>query len=81
MEENFDLGDRVIYSSHFLVSIGCSATDPLWRTKGTVLKGKTPFGWVTVQWDGDPNPMRVNHNNITRPGTAKSIDLPVWYKP
>lgn len=47
-------GDRVCYTRYFLLSIGVSATDPLWRAEGFVVNTSRVAGDVAhVVWDRD----------------------------
>jgi hypothetical protein len=75
------IGDTVGFAKHFLRSIHASATDPIWRERGTVVDikeyGKTipaialVKGFQTSQEDGLAH---VNIKNIAVVGSLRHVE-------
>ncbi len=78
---NYPPGTVVQYTNRFCRSMGYGPTAPIYRTKGVIVATDEVFdpAWpvVTVQWDDEPAPTRVNLHNIARRGTAKLLDNPL----
>lgn len=65
------IGDKVAYTRYFLKQIGVSATDDMWRARGTIT-GFESVGkevrWAQIQWADEPTPRLVALSNLCRPG-------------
>lgn len=69
----FKVGDKVAYAKRFLKNIGTPLTSPWWRLRGTITevephKSGDDFAIATVKWDQEPEPVRINIQNLAIPG-------------
>lgn len=60
------VGDKVMYTRYFLLSIRVSATDDSWRDQGEVIEVGN-HDLATVRW-ADGTVMKTKTNNLCYPG-------------
>lgn len=83
----FAPGDRVVYTTRWLWSVGLAPTGAACHYRGIVvdrpdlLGGLDPERFVAVDWQDGGEPMVVNVANIGHVGVrggARTYDVPIW---
>lgn len=66
--QNLKEGEEVAYTRYFLLQIGVSATDDMWRARGKVTRLHDNGVWVYIHWKGEEAPRLIALQHLARPG-------------